>query len=68
MPIMDHFQMAFPFFPSKDTLPALLPTMAQILASKDLFPCIFEKRYICRVGEHFLVKYGAVKLDEAENM
>lgn len=60
--------MAFPFYASAEVIPAPLPKVAEIVVSKDVFPCIFEKRYICRVGEHFLVKYGNVKLDEAENM
>lgn len=58
----------FPFYVPMEALPAPLPTIAEMIASNDLFPCIFEKRYICRVGEHFLVKYGRVKLEEAENM
>lgn len=60
--------MGFPFYAPAETLPAPLPTVAEIVALEDLFPCIFEKRYICRVGEHFIAKYGQVKLDEAENM
>lgn len=60
--------MEMPYYAPTETLPTSLPTVAEIVASKDLFPCIFEKRYICRVGEHFLIKYGNVKLDEAENM
>lgn len=59
---------SFPFFAPENTLPAPLPTIADILASKDLFPCIFQGRSIRRVGPHYIVKHGNMKLDEAANM
>lgn len=68
-PKAHHTRLSFPFSASAETLPASLPTVAEILASKDdLLPCIFDKRHIRRVGEHFCVKHGDVKLDEADNM
>lgn len=68
MSFQDHVPLTYPYFAIARTLPAPLPTVAEIIASKDMFPCIFDKRRICRVGEHFLVKHGQVKLDEADNM
>lgn len=58
--------LTFPFVAAE--LPAPLPTIPEILASDDIFPCIFNKRSIRRVGQHFIVKHGEIKLDEAENM
>lgn len=58
----------FPYFAPAAKLPAPLPTVAEILTSEDLFPCIFHDRHIRRVGQHFVVKHGQIKLDEAESM
>lgn len=58
--------LSFPFVAAE--LPAPLPTIDAILASDDILPCIFNKRSIRRVGQHFIVKHGEIKLDEAENM
>ncbi|PSR94349.1 kinase-like domain-containing protein [Coniella lustricola] len=67
-PASSNKRLTFPYFAQAATLPAPLPTMAEILAAKDVFPCIFRKRCIRRVGEHYIVKYGEISLDEAENM
>lgn len=61
-----YIPLTFPFVAAE--LPAPLPTMQEIFASDDVLPCIFNKRSIRRVGQHFIVKHGEIKLDEAENM
>lgn len=58
----------FPYFAPATILPAPLPTVADILRSDDLYPCIFPDRHIRRVGHHFMVKHGRITLDEAETM
>lgn len=57
-----------PYFASPDCLPAPLPTVADILASRDIFPS-FGGTKVVRVAQHFVVKYGVhVNLQEGENM
>ncbi|OIW27039.1 kinase-like protein [Coniochaeta ligniaria NRRL 30616] len=56
-----------PYFAPADTLPAPLPTVAEILASKRL--CSPYRPNVVRVGEHFVVKFGEyVHLQEGENI
>jgi hypothetical protein len=60
-----------PYFAPADTLPAPLPTVAEILASERwLKPNVgVEGSNVVRVGEHFVVKYGkTAHLQEGENV
>jgi serine/threonine protein kinase len=53
-----------PYYADPATLPAALPTEAQVRNSKDILSdCIGVK--VVRVGQHFVVKYGGI-LDEIE--
>ncbi|KAF3770758.1 kinase-like protein [Cryphonectria parasitica EP155] len=61
-------RLTYPYYAPAETLPAPLPTVPEILASEEVFPCIFQKRTIRKVGDHFIVKHGDIKLDEADNM
>ena len=60
-----------PYFAPADTVPAPLPTVAEIRASTNvLSPAGPNKTSkVVRVGRHFIVKYGpGVSLQEGENM
>lgn len=57
-----------PYYAPAELLPAPLPTVAEILASRTRLSCPHETTVV-RVREHFAVKYGPnVQLQEAENM
>lgn len=57
-----------PYYASPDCLPAPLPSVAEILASKYFLPNLGGVNVV-RVNEHFVVKYGErVNLQEGENM
>lgn len=60
-----------PYFAPADTLPAPLPTVAEILASERRLKLkeSIEGANVVRVGEQFVVKYGkTVNLQEGENV
>ncbi|OIW34632.1 kinase-like protein [Coniochaeta ligniaria NRRL 30616] len=55
-----------PYFAPADSLPAPLPTVAEILA---VIPRPKPKRNVVQFGEHFVIKFGQrVRLQEGENM
>jgi aminoglycoside phosphotransferase (APT) family kinase protein len=59
---------SLPYYAPADTLPAPLPTVAEIRASTTRLSKYYESP-VFRVGEHFAVKYGPnILLQEAENM
>lgn len=68
MATKQYSNLRLPYFAPKEVLPGPLPTIPEILAAENVFPCIFNKRFIRRVGRHFTVKHGEVELDEADNM
>jgi serine/threonine protein kinase len=61
-------RVVLPYFAPDHLLPAPLPTVADILASKTKLSAAHEAPVV-RVGEHFAVKFGqGVLLQEGENM
>ncbi|KAK3309832.1 kinase-like domain-containing protein [Chaetomium strumarium] len=57
-----------PYFAPRELLPALLPTVAEILASPTRLSADYEN-IVVQVGDHFAVKYGGrTSLQEGENM
>ncbi|KAG7294082.1 hypothetical protein NEMBOFW57_004144 [Staphylotrichum longicolle] len=60
---------SLPYYAPPDLLPAPLPTVADILASKSFLSEVYNSTHVVRVGDHFIVKYGKwVTLQEGENM
>ena len=58
-----------PYFSPPESLPAPLPSAAEIEAQDELRPENFPGQRVVRVGEHFVVKYGwLVRPIEGENM
>ncbi|KAI0455955.1 kinase-like domain-containing protein [Xylaria acuta] len=63
-----------PYFAPAHVLPAPLPTLNQVLSSKDYLVSPVSSLYgkelcVVRIGEHFVAKYGkSVRSIEAENM
>ncbi|OIW26212.1 kinase-like protein [Coniochaeta ligniaria NRRL 30616] len=61
-------QVTLPYFAPADTLPAPLPTVAEIMAVEQKLQT-YGTGGVVRVGEHFVVKYGQnIHLQEGENM
>jgi aminoglycoside phosphotransferase len=61
-------QHSLPYYAPADTLPAPLPTVAEIRASEEYLSSGGQTPVV-RIGEHFAVKYGGgTELQEAENM
>ena len=57
-----------PYFAPAALLPAPLPTVAEILASKRRISAYYEAPVV-RIGDHYAVKYGkGTSLQEGENM
>jgi len=57
-----------PYIVDSSSLPAKLPTVAEILSSEDIL-CDQGSRKVVGVGQHFVVKYGSqIDVMEAENM
>ncbi|KAJ4305984.1 hypothetical protein N0V88_000774 [Collariella sp. IMI 366227] len=57
-----------PYYASPECLPAPLPTVAEILASKER---LSNEHQVCvvRVGKHYAVKFGTrTSIQEGENM
>ncbi len=60
--------LVLPYFASPNCIPATLPSISDIFRSNDILTNWQESK-IVRVGEHFVVKYGAIlNLQEGENM
>jgi hypothetical protein len=61
-------QPKLPYFAPEQSLPAPLPTVAEILASTVRVSRLFESAVV-RVGDHYAVKFGGTTtLQEGENM
>lgn len=57
-----------PYYASKDSLPAPLPSVEEVLASKDFIGGVRRGAAVVRVGKHFMAKYGSrVRAVEGEN-
>ena len=63
------FPLALPYYMPARQLPAPLPSIAEITSSKQVLSTQRGERFVVRVGEHYVVKYGRdIDLIEGENM
>lgn len=63
------FPVALPFYMPAEGLPVPLPSASEIASSKHVILAQHGERFIVRVGEHYVVKYGRdIDLIEGENM
>lgn len=61
--------LALPYRTPAERLPAPLPSIAEITSSKQVISAQRGQRFVVRVGEHYVVKYGRdIDLIEGENM
>ncbi|KAJ9655536.1 hypothetical protein H2198_005627 [Neophaeococcomyces mojaviensis] len=63
------FPLALPYYMPTKQLPAPLPSIVEITSSKQVLSAQRGERFVVRVGEHYVVKYGRdIDLIEGENM
>lgn len=63
------YPLALPYYAPAERLPAPLPSIAEITSSKQVISAQRGQRYVVRVGEHYVAKYGRdIDLIEGENM
>ncbi|KAK5941846.1 hypothetical protein PMZ80_005797 [Knufia obscura] len=63
------FPLTLPYYMPVGRLPAPLPSIAEITLSKQVLSAERGERYVVRIGEHYVAKYGHdIDLIEGENL